>query len=834
MIQLQRLLGVLAVAMVCLSAGSALPRLDGFGHSEKWHDFFSIGQEIPLAGDFNGDGMEDVITFVRDTKSGAGRGDVIVALSTGLSFGPPRNWHGFFSLRQEVPGVGDFNGDGMDDIISFVRDEDLGAGRGDVWVALSTGANFGPSSIWHDFFSLRKEIPLVGDFNGDGKDDIISFVRDEDLGAGRGDVWVALSTGSRFETSRIWHDFFSLRKEIPLVGDFNGDGKDDIISFVRDEDLGAGRGDVWVALSTGSRFETSKIWHDFFSIREEVPLIGDFNGDGRDDIVTFVRDTKTGVGRGDVIVALSTTTNFGPAQNWHEFFGIGSEVPSIGDFNGDGRDDICVFKRSSGPGAQLGDVLVALTARVSAKQFSPPPAEFGWDRMRVNGVPARGGRDMLVILLDFSDIQFRPSHNVRSYTDLYFGVDNATKSVTGFYRQVSGDKFWWNNAGVIGPFRYPDDPTTTSVDESTRECAKGNVNLCPGTSGSAGRMRTTAIQLAAANGYDFTARDRNGDRRVTGDELQIVLIIATNPGDAWGAQGSAVPNCVPVRGISVCGDSIPSYTESAGLATIAHEIAHSLGAIDLYNSLNYNARSTVMTATVGVDDERWTVELDAWHKIQLGWVTPKIYDITEPGACEYLSWYPAGPEQPVILFDPRRGTKEFFLLEFRSRADVPYDEDAAGTGLALWYVKLNPDNSQASVPGLLINPGPDTIVQSVPPQGSDDQILDFQNDGRPDLLVAGPDRILQTSAAGDDQVLFDNAVFLLGAPFFRRGFDTYWTAAEGQFSPGWLDGTVSELVLQVAQPRSPGRLAVKWGRHSLGVEPRLGIIRSTRQCYAEF
>lgn len=52
--------------------------------------------------------------------------------------------------------------------MSFVRDARTGAARGDVRVALSNGLSFGLTSAWHDWFCVGQESPAVDDFNGDG------------------------------------------------------------------------------------------------------------------------------------------------------------------------------------------------------------------------------------------------------------------------------------------------------------------------------------------------------------------------------------------------------------------------------------------------------------------------------------------------------------------------------------------------------------------------------------------------------------------------------------------------------------------------------------------
>ncbi|MFC0033380.1 FG-GAP repeat domain-containing protein, partial [Micromonospora chaiyaphumensis] len=179
------------------------------------------------------------------------------------------------------------------------------------------------------------------DVNGDGRDDILAFTQNA-----AADVYVSTSTGAGFAgTSVKWNDFFSIGGETASTGDVNGDGRDDIITFAH-----SNTGDVYVALSTGTSFGGGQKWHDWFAPGAEIAAAGDVNGDGRDDVVTFTRDAAA-----DVYVALSSGSSFGPGQKWHEYFSIAGEFPALGDVNGDGRDDIITF--TQGP-ASASDVIV--------------------------------------------------------------------------------------------------------------------------------------------------------------------------------------------------------------------------------------------------------------------------------------------------------------------------------------------------------------------------------------------------------------------------------------------------------------------------------------------
>ena len=73
-----------------------------------------------------------------------------------------------------------------------------------------------------------QEVPGIGDFDGNGKADAAAFLR-----GGNPLVYVTTSDGRRLRAAEVWHHFFALGSEIPKVGDFNGDGKDDIVTFLR-------------------------------------------------------------------------------------------------------------------------------------------------------------------------------------------------------------------------------------------------------------------------------------------------------------------------------------------------------------------------------------------------------------------------------------------------------------------------------------------------------------------------------------------------------------------------------------------------------------------------
>jgi len=286
-------------------------------------------------GDVNGDGRDDIVTFVRGEPA-----DVWVALSDGVRFGTSAKWHEYFAAGNEVPMLGDVNGDGRDDLITFTR-----GSAADVYVALSTGTSFGASTRWHDWFAAFSETPLVGDFNGDGRADIATLTRSDSA-----DVYVATSNGTSFVGTGVkWAETFAPGAPAVLAGDVTCDGRDDLIAFDR-----ASVGRVTVAVSLGSSFATPRIWRSGLVTGTQVPVVGDFTGDGCDDVAVFERGSG-----GRVSVAASAVGRWGlhtfePNALWGIGFATGVGVPGAGDFTGDGLMDFVNFTRGQAADVYVG------------------------------------------------------------------------------------------------------------------------------------------------------------------------------------------------------------------------------------------------------------------------------------------------------------------------------------------------------------------------------------------------------------------------------------------------------------------------------------------------
>jgi len=309
--------------------GCENPRVDitggGFGEKRLWLDWDGWGtNKMAVAGDMNGDGRDDIIAVRYDQEERTFFADEL--LSSGSGFQEPPVGLADGDETDFHPIVGSQTGD---DFVVVV-DPHLAAGP-HLWCV--EGAN---CPVGFDGYDVDAEASVVrlGDPDGNGYSNAVEFLQ---------------SPSGNVTVDGMWRrGGFSLDGEFPFVGDFDGDGADDIITFTRGE-----LGDVWVARSRWVQIGpglfrnyfcwASYKWHDNFCLDEETPLVGDFNGDGRDDIVTFKQDT------GHVFVALSTIFGFwGDGWLWKDNFCYEGDIPLVGDFNGDGRDDIASLSEHDG------------------------------------------------------------------------------------------------------------------------------------------------------------------------------------------------------------------------------------------------------------------------------------------------------------------------------------------------------------------------------------------------------------------------------------------------------------------------------------------------------
>lgn len=309
-----------------------------FNNEVRWTT--QVGSTTNIVGDFNGDGMTDVGYY-------AGNGEWYVMLSLGNSFGAPSRW-AVGSAVNNGTWAGDFNGDGLCDKITYVNSPGGDQWKG-FWIALSgRETNITPPTIpYYRFYNDCRwstqtvdfaDKILVGDYNADAKDDIAYYKYDATYG---GQWYVMLSNGGTFtcgtgsfSSPTRWISGFAWN-DGTWVGDFNGDGRADIVTQVYSTTPNDFRG-WWVGLAQASGgFSWAGRWNSEQGSLTGV-IVGDFNGDSKADIAYHVPSNGTYPDCWRVM--LSTGSGFSASTQWSVGQAINNGVWA-GDFNGDGLCD---------------------------------------------------------------------------------------------------------------------------------------------------------------------------------------------------------------------------------------------------------------------------------------------------------------------------------------------------------------------------------------------------------------------------------------------------------------------------------------------------------------
>ncbi|HKX83157.1 MAG TPA: CHRD domain-containing protein, partial [Pyrinomonadaceae bacterium] len=113
------------------------------------------------------------------------------------------------------------------------------------------------------------------------------------------------------------------------TADFDGDGRGDPLLLKLDALSTA----TWSIYQTGTNTVRSVQWGNFSVASNDTLAINDYDGDGRQDIAVFRRST------GDWWV-IESSTDTARVTHW----GTVSDFPSIGDYDGDGKADLTVVR----------------------------------------------------------------------------------------------------------------------------------------------------------------------------------------------------------------------------------------------------------------------------------------------------------------------------------------------------------------------------------------------------------------------------------------------------------------------------------------------------------
>jgi hypothetical protein len=288
--------------------------------------------------DFDGDGKSDIL--LRDAVTGQTsiwmmNGVTVTSTAlTSLNAGPYTPASGW-----QAQGIGDFDGDGKYDVLW----RDYATGELAVWamngatVVTSYMASMIPGAYTA---TTGWQVHGVGDFNGDGKSDILW----RHASAGQTAIW--FMDGATVTSAANTSATATAGWQVQGVGDFNGDGKADILW----RNAGTGKTSIWFmdgATKIGAGYTNVQAGLYSSTMGWQIQGVGDFNGDGRSDILWRNAETgKTAIWfmNGSVKASSGYTSIqpglYTPATGW--------QIQGVGDFNGDGMSDVLLQYAGTG------------------------------------------------------------------------------------------------------------------------------------------------------------------------------------------------------------------------------------------------------------------------------------------------------------------------------------------------------------------------------------------------------------------------------------------------------------------------------------------------------
>ncbi|MFI5729464.1 RICIN domain-containing protein [Kribbella sp. NPDC051587] len=281
-------------------------------------------------------------------------------------------------------------------------------------------------------------------------------------------------------------------------GDSNGDGKADVTAVL---DHGFGRTGIWNVVSAGSTFYSGTMAWDTgegtgFSLAKVKPVQGDFDGDGRTDMAVF----RSGAGGRMWLYKLPSDGNEyqNPPAVWTTetaTWQLSTARVVAGDVDGDGKDDIVVQNAGTGDNWQA-QVFRAADDFAVPVNWVAAAAGNTWSRSAplIVDIDKDGKADLLSV---------RNLTDCRTAIDLYRSTGTAFAAATTIY-DSGANGFCWDKS------RF----TVADPDGNGRDDVVALTENSP-TDGT--------VVVFSSNGSQLTKSDW---RQVTGLELAKITMVS--------------------------------------------------------------------------------------------------------------------------------------------------------------------------------------------------------------------------------------------------------------------------------------------------------------------
>lgn len=291
-------------------------------------------------GDFDGNGIEDLALVNQGPASVSGPGTLTVLLGKGDGTFTNTSNDASVGTGPDAIAVGDFNSDGIQDVaVANSVDNNL-------TILLGNGDGSFTASPMSPVVGTRPASIAEADFNGDGILDLAV------ANTGSNNITVLLGNGDGTFTATATNQQAGSAPYFIVTADFNKDGKADLALLNNNN----GQNTLTIFLGNGAGgFNLVPSGPGTGTIADAL-AIDDFNGDGVLDLAVVHSATTGNFPNASTTVTLSIlpgnkdgTFGAGSQLNFASPNGGGADWLSVGDFNGDGRADLAISTESQNP-----------------------------------------------------------------------------------------------------------------------------------------------------------------------------------------------------------------------------------------------------------------------------------------------------------------------------------------------------------------------------------------------------------------------------------------------------------------------------------------------------
>lgn len=323
----------------------------------------AFGFPVAVVGDVNGDGFADLLVGAIGNPDDEIYSRLLLYLGSAAGITGAPAWdsvHGDWPLEFPIDaililaaaGLGDFNGDGFNDVGVTLLNVDDGRSAVLIFSGTAEGLARTPGAIIDDEIILGVRLAAAGDLNGDGFGDVAMLGFDE--ANQRLPIRVYMGGPEGLQSEPAWtndeiegYDFVAVG--ISAVGDLDSDGFDDLLiglPALGDDDT---RGQARLYLGSEDGLQPQPAWVEEGSasgsyLGMDVAGVGDVNGDGRPDILIGEPGLDDRTGRALLYTTSGEVTGLAgqPLSLTGSDATFGLLITAAGDVNGDGYADVLI------------------------------------------------------------------------------------------------------------------------------------------------------------------------------------------------------------------------------------------------------------------------------------------------------------------------------------------------------------------------------------------------------------------------------------------------------------------------------------------------------------